>query len=307
MKRAVLTLAMIGLWVGVVQGQLTVSVRMPKETFLLYEPIPVIVGLRNLSGRTLQLVGSKETPWLSFVVADERGSAVNAVGAFATEETVLIPPGQSLTRTVDVLPLYELRSRGNFAVQARVAQGSLQAISAPTRFTIVNGRELWIQTVGLPPTEKAGDEYRTYSLVARRTDKEDMLHICVRDEPHQLVYGVISLGGFIALVEPEARVDRTGHLHVLYQGGPNTYGYLHVDPMARIIERVVFSGRRTKPRLVIHEGLVSVRGGDQTEPRMERVMTQEELNPPPPPPPPPPKKKWWWPFGPRQSADAPAR
>lgn len=303
---ALLLAVIIGWWAGVANGQLAVQAKTDKDTFLLYEPIPVTVGLRNLTGRTIQLTGSADTPWLNFVIADEGGSLLGAAGELKTEESVLIPPGQTVSRKVDILPLYDLRRRGNFTVQARVEQGGIQAISMPVKIVIVNGRELWTQTVALPVADQKEDEYRTYSLIARRGDKEDLLHICVKDEPHQLVYGVIGLGGYIPLAEPEARVDRNGHLHVLYPGGPRAYGYVHVDPQARIIERAVYADRSSKPRLVINDGAVSVRGGEQTEPRAERVMTQEELNPPPPPPAPP-KKKSWWPFGKRTTSETPER
>src|SRR5436189_2765400 len=88
-------------------AQLAVQIRCEKDTFLLYEPIPVVVSIRNYSGRTIQLEGGEQKPWLGFVVADEADSLVKAVGQTPAGAAVLIPPGQSVSHTIDLLPLYE--------------------------------------------------------------------------------------------------------------------------------------------------------------------------------------------------------
>ncbi len=135
--------------------------------------------------------------------------------------------------------------------------------------------------------------------MARRDPHQDLLHICVKDEPHQLVYALIPLGGFLSVSEPEARIDKQAHLHVLYQNVPRSFCYFHVDTQGKVVERAVYSDFFSKPRLVLDVGIVSVRGGELVYPKPERVMADSEVNPPPPPPPPKPKKKWWWPFGPK--------
>jgi hypothetical protein len=166
-----------------------------------------------------------------------------------------------------------------------------EAVSAPVKITVMEGRQLWAETVALPGRPQGQDEYRTYSLLVRRNDREELLHVCVRDEPKQLIYGVLTLGGFIPLTPPTARVDKAGNLHVLYQNAPRSFGYVVVDPGARQLTRVAYLDRLTKPRLVTDAGTVRVLGGEEVKPRSDRVMTEEELAPPPPPP--PPKKKWW--------------
>jgi hypothetical protein len=223
---------------------------------------------------------------------------VENVGKMQVEDAILIPPGDTVRRTIDILPLYDLRSLGTYQIQAAVNANGMQAISSLIRVVILNGRDLWSQTVGLAAAGKAGDEYRTYSLVARSNRQQDSLYVCVKDEPHQLVLGLLPLGGLLTVMPPEARVDQRGDLHVLYQNGPRSFGYVQVDPSATIVKRAAYSDFSSQPRLVTLDGSVDVQGGEQTYPRPERVMTNGELHPPPPPPPPP-KKKWWWPFGPK--------
>src|SRR5207249_4728097 len=218
-------------------AQLTVQVHCEKDTFLVYEPIPVVVSIRNYSGRTIQLEGSEQKPWLSFVVTDDADSLVRTLGATPAGTAVLIPPGQAVSHAIDLLPLYELRSRGNYRVQAVVANAGASVVSSPVRFSLINGRELWSQVVGLPVTEGAAEEYRNFSLVARRGPTEDSLFVCVKDEPHEVVYSLVPLGGFLPTVEPQARVDGRGRLHVLYQNGPRSFGYAMIDSSAKLVRR----------------------------------------------------------------------
>ncbi len=279
-------------------AQLSVQLRVEKDTFLLYESIRVAVGIRNFSGRTIELENSGDRSWLSFMVVSESGDLMNSVGKLDTQEPVLIPGGETVSRTVDILPLYDLRERGTYQVQAVVSVNGVESVSAPVRLTIVNGRELWSQKAGLPGKENAPDEYRTYSLVARSSAQEELLHVCVKDEAHQVVYGLIPLGGFLSLTPPQARVDKEGQLHVLYQTGPRAYGYVRIDPYAKVLDRAAYSDFITRPQLAVDDGTVTVHGGEQIYPVPERVMTNNEDAVAPPPPKPKPKRHWWWPFGP---------
>lgn len=291
-------------------GQLTVQLHMDRDLFLLYESIPVTVGIRNYSGRTIQIESGTEQPTLGFVVTDEGGSMVAKVGNLETGQSALVPPGDTVNRTIDLLPVYELRARGSYRIQAIVDGGGLRAMSQVVRFNIIAGREVWSQTVGLPVTEDGHEQYRSYSLVTRRDNKYDLLYVCVKDEPNALVYGMLPLGAYVALGEPDVRVDMGGHLHILHRSGARSFTYTQVDPYGKIVDQAVFSDLLSQPRLVIDaDGLMAVQGGEKTYPRDERVMTAEELQPLPPPPPPP--KKSWWPFGhrkppPSQPGPAPA-
>jgi hypothetical protein len=292
----------VGVWLvlGVVCGaraQLTVQVRAERDTFLLYESIPLEVGIRNFSGRNLSLENQNGEPWLGFIVSDETGALLKPVAPTVNEDAVLIAPSQTVVRKIDVMPLFDLRARGNYVVQARVAGLGGVIVSAPFRFTIINGRELWSTTIGLPSDQAGGEEYRTYSLVAKRAEQREALYACVRDEPNHLVYGMLALGPYIGMGPPEARLDKAGNLHVLYQGAPRAFGYAQVDPWGKLVSRAVYSDYLSRPRLVaLTMGDVRVNGGEQTYPRAERVMSDEELKPPQPVATPKPKRRWWWPF-----------
>jgi hypothetical protein len=279
------------------QAQIAVQVRLPQENFLVFEPLPVQVSIRNYSGRTIQLENTDDQPWLRFTVAREDNSLVPAIVNLDTREPVLVPAGQAVMRTVDLLPLFEIRERGRYRVQAAVTVAGRVATSAPTSFTLINGREIWTRTVGLPEQAAGPAEYRTYSLLTRREGNAELLFVGVREEPSGERYSLISVGPILPTGPPEVEVDPAGALHVLFHNGPRSFGYVVVDSEARVQRRAGYADRLSRPELTETNGTIAVTGGELIYPRQERVLTEEELNPPPPPPPPPKKKKWWQVFG----------
>ena len=294
----VAVLVMAGVFAAGAQAQLIVQVSMAREAFLLYEPLPVLVTLRNVSGRPIQLDDVGGRHWLDFTVSDENGREVLCLARLQSEGSVTVSPNQSVTRTIDLMPSYDLRSRGVYSVQAVVDSGGMRTSSSPLRFNITQGREIWTQTLGLPTRDDQPEEYRTFSLQTRREGHSDYLYICVRDARKDIVYGLLETGSYIPLGEPSVRFDKEACLNLLYQSSPRAFGYVRVNPFAQVLDRAVYSDYSSKPELVVDlEGTVTVRGGEKVFPHPDRVLTQEELTPPPPPPSKP-KKKWWWPFGP---------
>jgi hypothetical protein len=295
-------LAFLCLWLtlaGAWAAPLSVQIRCEKDTFLVYEAIPVTVSVHNFSGRNVAMDENEPQTSLEFVVATEAGQLVRAFGKPSLGHAVTIPPGQTVSQSIDVLPLFELRERGTYRIHAVLRNGAGTFQSPPITITILNGREIWSQVVGLPVRDGGAEEYRTYSLLARRGPGGDMLYIGVRDDVHGTAYSLVALGVFIPTAEPQAKADGAGNLHVLFQNGPRSYAYVAVDPVARAVARAGYSDFMSRPTLVAEkDGKVMVKGGEQTYPKIEHVMTGEELNPPPPPPKPKAKKShWWWPFG----------
>jgi hypothetical protein len=282
---------------GAMAAPLSVQLRCDSDSYLVYEAIPVVVNLHNYTGRAIQIDEADQKSSLDFVVTSESGAIIRALKRPTFGQPVIIPSGQTVTETIDLLPLYELRERGTYRIQAVVRTEVGTAESLPARITLINGRELWSQLVGLPVSEGDPQQYRTFALLVGRDRRENTLYASVRDDAHSIVYSLVPLGSYLSTLQPQARVDRSGNLHVLFQNGPRSYGYVQIDPFARPTGRAAYSDFLSPPTLTVNDGEVSVTGGEQTYPKTERIMTEQELTPPPPPPPPKPKRHWWWPFG----------
>jgi hypothetical protein len=290
------------------RAQVSVQVKMDRDTLIQFESIPAVVTVVNFSGRAVELADRSTAPWLRFFITDEAGANISPVGNPLASEAVTIRPGQTESITVNLLTHFDLRQRGVFTARAVVDAEGVQAISPPVKFTIINGREIWRQTVGLPPADgETNQQYRTYSLLSRRSAYDEVLYAGVQDEPHGLVYGMIPLGKCIALGEPSSKVDAAAHLHVLYRSAPRSISYDEIDPDARIVKRVVYSDVMSAPQLVTQDdGAVAVQGGEQIYPRIERVMTDEDFRAPPSviSKPKKPQHHWWWPFGSKSAPPA---
>ncbi len=283
------------------RAQLSVQLKSERDTLMLFESIPVGVSIHNFSGHTIELTTQGQSSWLNFSITDEAGASLSPVGDPLMREPATILPGRTVEITVNLLTHYDLRQRGTFTARAMVNVEGTRVLSPPIKFTIINGREIWRQTIGLPiaPGE-TNEEYRTYSLLLRRGNYNEVLYASVQDESHGVVYGVFPLGEFIALGEPSAKVDASGHLHILYRSGPRSISYDEIAPDAKTVKRLIYSDVLSVPQLVgENNGTVIVHGGEQVYPHVERVMRDDELKPHRPPPAKPPKKKWWWPFGPK--------
>ena len=296
MRRLIFLLFSIGVLATNALAQLAIQIRIPQTTLLVYESIPVTVSIQNFSGHQIQLADSDDSRWLKFTVTDRSGSAIPVTGTLAASEPVTIEPGKAVTQIIDLLPMFAIRSRGLYRIQASVHCPAGSAASTIVDLTLMQGREIWRQTVGLPGSK---NEYRNYSLVTRREGNLELLFVSVREDSAQAAYSLVSLGELLPTGEPQARLDQQGHLHVLFQNGPRSFGYAHIDPSAKVLALAAYSNFDTWPELTEKDGVISVVGGEQTYPKSEHIMTDDELNPPVPPPvKPKPKKRPWWQFGP---------
>lgn len=272
-------------------AQIQVAVKLPTDTFLLYEPIPVTVQLRNTTGRTLELVDDPSAPWLDFLIMDSRGRVVQPTGRAQRWGDVLLPPGDTVQRTFNITPLYELRQRGQYRLQAEVRTEAIHELSKPVRLVLLSGHEVWRRTFGVPDSEQDGVNYRTYRLLLKRSAEGTTLYAQIENEHQNLILGMLPLGPYIALGDPQAQIDARGVLHVLHRNGPQTFAYHEITPLGEIVTQDLYSDLTSAPRLETRPGGIVTTVGERVPPAMERVLTEEELNPPPPPPPEPTRKR----------------
>ena len=95
---------------------------------MLFEAIPVVASVHNFSGRTIELTGDDQTPWLSFVISDGTSAIISPIGKQLAFDPVKIAPGRTVSITENLLPHYDLRQRGTFTVRAAVDGGGMPAL-----------------------------------------------------------------------------------------------------------------------------------------------------------------------------------
>ncbi|MGH7980191.1 MAG: hypothetical protein ACREE6_12525 [Limisphaerales bacterium] len=245
-------------------GQLTVELTLNQRQFLPGEDLPVTVHVTNRSGQLLHLGGSG---WLSFFVQSSDGSVVvrksspPVIGLFDLDNS------EVAIKRVNLGPYFNLQQPGSYHVTAtvHVAAWNSDITSAPQSFDIIEGAQMWSQSFGVADPEMPDQppRVRKYTLVEANYLQDQLrLYVQVNDENDGTVLGVCSVGPMISFSVPEAQLDRSSRLHVLWQSGATAFSYSVIGTDGKLLQQEIYDYINTRPRLgQDHDGNIIVRGG----------------------------------------------
>jgi hypothetical protein len=244
-------------------AQVSMELALDQEQFLPGENIPVAVKITNQSGQQMHL--GAEDNWLTFNVEAVDGfvvvknAEVPVVGEFDLESS------QLGIKHVDLAPYFQVSKPGRYKITAtlRIKQWSQQMTSAPKSFDVINGAELWSQDFGVPSGTNAPPEVRKYTLVEANYLRDQLrLYLRVSDGIGSQVIRVTTLGAMVSFSQPQAQVDRTSQLHVLWQTGAQLFNYCIISPDGVVAQRELYDIGNIRPRLTVNDrGDVLVNGG----------------------------------------------
>jgi hypothetical protein len=244
-------------------AQVSLEVALDQEQFLPGESVPVAVKITNRSGQQLHL--GAEPAWLTFTVESMDGfvvsknSEVPVVGAFDLESS------QMATKHVDIAPYFKINKPGRYKLTAtlRIKDWAAAMSSAPKQFDVINGAELWSQDFGVPNGTNTAPSVRKYMLIEANYLREQLrLYVQVSDAASAQTFRVAALGPMVSFSQPEAQVDRTSRLHVLWQAGSKAFDYCVINPDGTIAQQEIYDYFKNRPRLAVNEnGEVLVQGG----------------------------------------------
>ncbi len=258
---AVFTLAIFS---NEASAQLSVQMKPTKGTFVAYEPVKVVLTITNRAGRDVVLSGRGKTPWLSFQVTDNHGNLISPRNE-AMFQPVIVPPGQSLKRTITINSTYSMTERGVYRIQASVYFTQLDQFfnSRSETIQIADGKELWHQVLGVPEGNEGAGTYRRFSLLSFNTGAEKELYLRVQSEQTGAVLTTYSLGQVIMIREPQWTIDLENRLHILHMGAPRTYAHTVIGIDGSIVAREVYREQGVdRPKMIsTPEGDVVVVGG----------------------------------------------
>jgi len=273
MKTFLLVLVLAGLTSFRAAAQVSVEITMDQEQFLPSEAVPVAVKITNRSGQQLHLGAAAD--WLTFSVESTDGfiviknAEVPVTGEFDLESSQI-----GIIKRVDLQPYFQMGRHGRYKVIAtlRIKDWSASVNSAPKTFDVVNGAKLWSQDFGVPGVTNSQPEVRKFTLEeANYLRLQLRLYVRVSDQSESQVFKVTTLGQMVSFSDPDAKVDRTSQLHVLWQAGAQVFNYALINANGEVVRQEVYNNAGSRPRLVVNEqGEVSVAGGT-------RRMKPEEL------------------------------
>lgn len=261
-------------WVPL-HGQVAVDMKIGRSLYIVYEPLIATVSIRNLSGRELFLSDDGPTPWFGFQVTTRDGLPVPSRHGNYSLDPMLLGPGETIHRQVNLTPLYPLDSFGGYRIQASVhdPQSKRFYSSRPTLVEITDGRVLWQRTVGVPEDGSR----RTITLLSHRLPNSTGLYLRIQDEDGGRVYCTHRLGRLVSFGPPEIELDIHNEIHVLQMRAPNSFLYSHIGLGGEIRQRTAYEAEHgVRPALRRDDnGRVAVIGGrefDPTEPAFETTV-----------------------------------
>ena len=279
MNKTVLILGWLWATAGWCPAQVTVEVLFEQEQFLRSESLPLKVRIVNSSGQTLHL--GREADWLAFEITDAAGHAVHRLGKVPLADPFSLESAKAASLRTDLMPYFDLGTVGHYTVAVSVSIPQLaQTFSAsPKGFDIISGTKLWEREFGVPG---AGvPEVRKYALQQATFLKQLRLYVRLTDPGESKVFHVVPLGPLMSFSKPEAQLDKSCQLHLLFQTGARAFLYEIVTPDGELIIRQTHEYSETRPVLrTSEEGAVFVAGG-------RRRVLLSDLPPPPEPPPAP--------------------
>lgn len=252
-------------------AQIQVDLKFTRLQYIAYEPVVANITITNLAGRDVDLRNENGQGWFGFEVTGDEGRSIAPISNIQTEP-LNVAAGQRVTRKINLTPLFGVHDFGTYHVRAHIYFADLNKFfySQSKVFEISDARPIWQKTVGIPEGTSARGNARTYSLMTNRFPDHTSLYVRVEDKDSGMVYSTFSLGQIIAFDQPQAELDQSNELHILYCAAPRSWGYARVGLNGELLSRASFSETKTRPRLVHSDyGVVKVAGG-----LMETPVTQ---------------------------------
>jgi hypothetical protein len=249
--------------VGSASAQIQVQLKFSRVQYVAYEPLVATVQITNLAGRDIQLQDGNGERWFGFEITANEGRLITPPRP-VDEEPLTIAAGETVTRKINLAPLYPMQELGPYHVRAHVFFADLNKFFYSQRKVVQVGdaRAIWQKTVGVPLGMPNAGAERTYSLLSNRFPDHTKLYIRVEDRSTGAVYSTFPIGRSIAYAEPQTELDRSNQLHVMHCSAPRTWSYSQIGLNGQLIARSTFMETKTRPQLRrTADGAIAVRGG----------------------------------------------
>lgn len=268
-------------------AQITVEVILDQSQFLPSESLPVAVRITNRSGQQLHL--GADPNWLTFSVTAVDNFMVAKLGDVPVQGEFDLGTSQMATKRVDVGPYFNLSRQGSYRIIAtlHIKDWNVEIPSSPEDFDVIDGAKLWSQSFGLPAPAGVTNgvpEVRKYTLEQANYLRSQLrMYVQVSDEPERRIFKVRAIGPMVSFSQPEAQLDRTNNLHVIYASGARVYTYSVVNPDCDIVQQENYDYFNTRPRLQTDDaGNITVIGGVRRVKPIDMPMVQAPAPAPPP-------------------------
>ena len=246
------------------QAQIQVELKFKRLQYIAHEPVVASITITNLAGRDVDLHDDSGQHWFGFEVTAGEGRLLAPLKSDAAEPALHVEAGKTITRKINLTPIFPVHDFGTYRVRANVYFADLNKYfySQTKVFQVTDARAIWQKTVGVPDGVPDAGNVRTYSLLSNRFPDHTSLYVRVENKNSGVVYTTYSLGHVIAFDEPQAEIDSANQLHVLHCAAPRTWAYSHIGLNGELLAHSTFMETKTRPRLRhAADGAIAVSGG----------------------------------------------
>ena len=257
-------------------AQVRVDISFKRKLYVMYEPLIATVTINNLSGRPLLLENSDHHRWFGFNIETAEGRIVPPINPDYALAPAAVGPGEKLTRSVNLTPLFPLHDFGLYRVKATVYVSSFGRYfsSPPLAVEITDGRPIWQEVVGLPGGE-GKPELRTITLLAHKLSRSTRLYVRIEDRERGRVYATHQLGQFLTFGRPEVMLDVDNQIHILQNTLPKQFLYTHLGLGGEVLGQQAYREAGSRPTLAkLEGGTVGVKGGKPFTPGEEEAQPE---------------------------------
>jgi hypothetical protein len=268
-----LLLALLFALLPCARAQIQVDLSLKRTLYLAYEPLIVNVSITNLTGNSLNLRDSENTHWFGFQIETLEGRPVPPHESRHNNPPLLLQPGEKLTRTVNLTPLFPIAEFGGYRLRATIRVPSLNRTfsSPPLNFEITEGRKIFQKTVGVPANLPGGGGTREITLLTHRLPSSTQLYLRIVDPARHVVHCTHRLGRLVNYGTPEIVLDRENRIHILQNTAPKAYIYSHIGLNGEVLERKTYLQNLKRPSLVeTSDNRVTVVGATEFDPEATR-------------------------------------
>lgn len=236
-----------------------------RSSFVPYEPVFLQLQVTNQSGRPLAFGEHDGRSWLRVELTDIEGRVLSAGRGVETEPFVL-RNGEKKVYEVPLHALADVTRPGNYRAIVYVYYPPLDQsfVTPPQRFRVRDGFVIWEQNIGLARDIAPEGRHRRYQLQRAQIREFQGLFLRIDEMERRRVYVTRLLGSYVDNTLPEANLDPSGVLHIIYQATPSRYVYQRVDHMGNLLEDRVMDASEGRPRMEVNQqGEVSFFGPEQ--------------------------------------------
>lgn len=201
---------------------ISVGIGIPNKSYVLGEPIPVQLLVRNNTPAPITL-GKGNFPAGTFIVTkvgdlSKRTLARDPLGCLPRPLT--LQPNEERLFTVDLEQAANFRDGGRFFVTFGALYNGIQYNTAVQSIEIVPG---YILAEGTQVFAKDPNRQRHFTLVRWSRDRVDRIFLRVEDTPDGRYFPTLMLGAYIPLMKPRLNIAPNGEVTILHRATPEFY------------------------------------------------------------------------------------